>query len=145
MPLSLPAWAEGLEDLKDLLYDKYGIDAYGFLEARGGLRLRDDPHEKDASIGEMRLQTDLSRDFELAELKISDVEAVETYVIATVPSDPNGISINLQGPILINTDNNLAKQLVMVNSHYQVNHTLMELLAEMEETSTVTEPEPVGV
>lgn len=70
MPLSLPAWAEALEDLKGLLYDKYGIDVYGFLEARGGLRLRDDPHEKDASIGEMRLQTDLSRDFELAELKV---------------------------------------------------------------------------
>ncbi|MBN1830946.1 MAG: hypothetical protein JW896_02445 [Deltaproteobacteria bacterium] len=70
LPLFLPAWADGLEDFKDLLYDRYGIDAYGFLEARGGLRLRDDPHEKDASIGEMRLQTDLSRDFELVELKI---------------------------------------------------------------------------
>jgi hypothetical protein len=70
--LTLPSYAgaDSLEDLKDHLYDKYEIDAYGFLEARGGLRLRNDPHEKDTSIGEMRLQADLSRDFEWAELKI---------------------------------------------------------------------------
>lgn len=70
--LTLPssAWAEGLEDLKDLLYDKYEIDAYGFVEARGGTRLQEDPYEKSASIGEIRLQTDLSRDFEQVELKI---------------------------------------------------------------------------
>jgi len=70
LPLSSPQCAEGLEDLKDLLYDKYEIDAYGFLEARGGLRLQEDPYEKSTSIGEMRLQTDLSRDFERVELKI---------------------------------------------------------------------------
>ncbi len=70
--LTLPssAWTEGLEDFKDLLYDQYEIDAYGFLEARGGLRLRNDPYEKDVSIGEMRLQTDLSRDFEWMQLEI---------------------------------------------------------------------------
>jgi hypothetical protein len=70
LPLSSPSWAEGLEDLKDLLYDKYEIGAYGFLEARGGVRLQEDPYEKGISIGEMRLQTDLSRDFEWVELNI---------------------------------------------------------------------------
>jgi hypothetical protein len=70
LPFSSPAWAEGLEDLKDLLYDKYEIDAHGFLEARGGVRIQEDPYEKGTSIGEMRLQTDLSRYFESVELKI---------------------------------------------------------------------------
>jgi hypothetical protein len=69
-PLSLPAWAEGLEDLRDLLYDQYEIDIYGFLEARGGARLQENPYEKNTSIGEMRLQTDLSRLFDWGELKI---------------------------------------------------------------------------
>ena len=64
------AGSAGLEDVKDSLYDKYGIDAYGFLEARGGLRLQEDLYEEDESIGELRLQTDLARDFEWAELKI---------------------------------------------------------------------------
>jgi hypothetical protein len=70
--LSLFPFAEAEEsiDIKELLYDKYEIDVHGFLEARGGLRLQEDPYEKDVSIGELRLQTDLSRDFEWAELKI---------------------------------------------------------------------------
>jgi len=62
--------AETLPDIKDFLYDKYEIDAYGFFEARGGLRLQNDPYQKDASIEEVRLQTDLSRDFDRVELKL---------------------------------------------------------------------------
>jgi hypothetical protein len=62
--------AEALPDIKEFLYDEYQIDAYGFLEARGGLRLQNDPYEKDATIAEVRLQTDLSRDFDRVELKL---------------------------------------------------------------------------
>ena len=63
---------------------------------------------------------------EIAELRIAKVESVETYVIVTLADDPNQISVNLQGPILVNTENNLAKQLVLVNSHYQVRHFVLE-------------------
>lgn len=63
---------------------------------------------------------------EIAELRIARVENVETYVIVTTPEDPVQVSANLQGPILINTENNLAKQLVLVNSQYQVRHMLIE-------------------
>ncbi len=48
--------------LQDRLYDKYGIDLNGFIEGRQGWRLQDDPYEKDASISEMRMQLDLSKD-----------------------------------------------------------------------------------
>jgi flagellar assembly factor FliW len=65
---------------------------------------------------------------EIAELRIAKVESVETYVIVTVPEDPKQISVNLQGPVLINTENNLAKQLVLVNSQYLVKHSLLETL-----------------
>ncbi len=65
---------------------------------------------------------------EIAELKVSRVESVETYVIVTIPDDSKDISANLQGPVLINTENNLAKQLVLVNSEYHVCHSLMEAL-----------------
>lgn len=63
---------------------------------------------------------------EIAELRVAKVENVETYVIVTTPEDPKQVSANLQGPILINTENNLAKQLVLVNSQYQVKHLLLE-------------------
>lgn len=65
---------------------------------------------------------------EIAELRVAKVESVETYAIVTLADDPDQISINLQGPILVNTENNLAKQLVLVNSQYHVRHFLLETL-----------------
>ena len=61
---------------------------------------------------------------EIAELRVAKVESVETYVIMTLADDPQQTSVNLQGPVLINTENNLAKQLVLVNSDYSVRHFL---------------------
>lgn len=63
---------------------------------------------------------------EIAELRVAKVESVETYVIVTLAEDPSQVSVNLQGPILINTENNLAKQLVLVNSQYQVKHRILD-------------------
>ncbi len=63
---------------------------------------------------------------ELEELRIRNVELVETYVIVSVPSDPRRMSINLQGPVVISTESRLAKQLILVNSEYRVKHYIME-------------------
>lgn len=63
---------------------------------------------------------------EIEELRIKDVKSVETYTIVTIPSDPHDMSINLQGPILINTETRLAKQLVLVNSGYDVKYFVMQ-------------------
>ena len=68
---------------------------------------------------------------EIAELKVREAELIETYVIVTVPDDPQGMSVNLQGPILINTENRLAKQLVLVDSNYRVKHYVMRALERM--------------
>ncbi len=63
---------------------------------------------------------------EIEELRVGDVKAVETYVIATIPSDPCKMSVNMQGPLLINTQSCLAKQLVMVNSDYKLKHYIID-------------------
>nr|MBN2276232.1 flagellar assembly protein FliW [candidate division Zixibacteria bacterium] len=64
---------------------------------------------------------------EIEELRVDDVHTVETYGIVTIPpADPANMSINLQGPILINTRTRLAKQLVLVNSSYSIKHYLMK-------------------
>ncbi len=81
---------------------------------------------------------------EISELRVAKVEDVETYVIVSVPEDPRQISANLQGPILINTENNLAKQLVLVNSEYQVRHNIIEACESMKQNATRRE-QPVGV
>lgn len=62
---------------------------------------------------------------EIEELRIRDVKSIETYTIVTIPPDPTDMTINLQGPILINTETCLAKQLVLVNSGYDVKYYVM--------------------
>jgi flagellar assembly factor FliW len=76
---------------------------------------------------------------EIEELQVTDVRDVETYVVVTIPANPYEMSANLQGPILINTDSRLAKQLVLVNSEYGVRH---RLLSEAEEAAARREDEP---
>lgn len=81
---------------------------------------------------------------ELFELKIDDVAEVETYVVVTIQNDPQEMSLNLQGPILINNANNLGKQLVLVNSNYEVRYRI-DIGSETEETETVVSEEPALV
>lgn len=87
---------------------------------------------------------------EVAELSIENVDDVETYVVVTIADDAKMMTLNLQGPLLINTENNLGKQLVLVNSSYEVRHKVnLESNNENEETvteETVTEEKvAVGV
>ncbi len=81
---------------------------------------------------------------EIAELEVADVHSVETYVVLTIPENPHEMSANLQGPILINTENNRAKQLVLVNSEYKVRHSVLDAVKRIEREETRIE-EPVGV
>ncbi|MCP4706533.1 MAG: flagellar assembly protein FliW, partial [candidate division Zixibacteria bacterium] len=64
---------------------------------------------------------------EIEELDVADVKSVETYSIVSIPSDPKKMTINLQGPILINSKTKLAKQLILVNSKYKVKHQMIDV------------------
>ena len=76
---------------------------------------------------------------ELKELSIADRASVMTYVIVSVPDgDLSRMSVNLQGPIIICTENNLAKQLVMVSGPYSTSHSLV---AEIGNTAGQSSPE----
>lgn len=76
---------------------------------------------------------------EIAELKIDDFAEVETYSIVTVSDDPTRVSVNLRGPIVINTGRRLAKQLVLVKSGYEVCHFLTDLI---DDTKVAIEKKP---
>ncbi|MDF1613786.1 hypothetical protein [Desulfurivibrio dismutans] len=58
--LPLPADAE-IAGVQDYFYDRFEVDLHGFTEGRGGLRLDREEDQRDASIGEARLQLDFSR------------------------------------------------------------------------------------
>ncbi len=57
-------------EFQDNLYDGYGVELYGFTEFRQGWRLQSDPHERAASISEMRLQLDAGKDIDFGVLKL---------------------------------------------------------------------------
>jgi hypothetical protein len=61
--------AQGLDDLRRWLADEHDIDLYGFVELRGGLRLDRQEDERDASLGEARMQLDLGRELPSGALK----------------------------------------------------------------------------
>ncbi len=76
----------------DQLYDSYGIELAGFAETRWGGRVVDDSHEKDLSIGEGRMQLELSRDFDAFLLKFKG-DLIGDAVTEEVNGDIRDLSV----------------------------------------------------
>lgn len=58
-------------------------------------------------------------------LKITSPEQVNIITTITLNSDINKITTNLQGPIVINTSNNLGEQIILDDSKYKVKSPLI--------------------
>jgi hypothetical protein len=52
------------------ILDRLGIEVHGFVDVRGGMRTQDDPYERDTSLGEVRIQTDISSIGDVATLQV---------------------------------------------------------------------------
>lgn len=68
--LATPAISWSDSQWQDKLYDSYGLEVNGFLEAIVGVRVKDDPLEKDLSIAETRLQLDINKAMDWGVLKL---------------------------------------------------------------------------
>jgi|WetSurMetagenome_2_1015567.scaffolds.fasta_scaffold164454_2 flagellar assembly factor FliW len=79
---------------------------------------------------------------EIEELKVGNVSDIVTYAIVTIPRDFTKMTANLQGPLLINSRTNLAKQLVLVNSQYRIKHRMIEAVVP-EEQEERQQPVPI--
>ena len=63
---------------------------------------------------------------DLSDLDVRDQQHLCLLVILTIPPErPEQTTANLQGPIVINTENYRAKQLVLVPSPYHTRHPLL--------------------
>lgn len=58
-------------------------------------------------------------------LNIEKQEDVLVLTTITLNDDPKKITANLQGPIIINTSNNLGKQIILDNCEYKVKEPLL--------------------
>jgi len=62
---------------------------------------------------------------DLEDIQGTKAEDIIVLVLVTVPTDPSKMTANLKGPILINTSNNLAKQLIVDNPDYDIKYRLL--------------------
>jgi flagellar assembly factor FliW len=70
-------------------------------------------------------------DAEVEELNINDVDKILVFSIVVVPDNITNITANLKAPILINTQNNKGKQVVMEKNNYEIRHYIVEELRKM--------------
>jgi flagellar assembly factor FliW len=73
--------------------------------------------------GDYRLNLD---DEEYRSIGAQDRGEIIDFVIVTVPDNPERISANLMGPVLINRKNRKARQAISLNDEYSVKHYIME-------------------
>ncbi len=66
------------------------------------------------------------------ELCLEHADDAEVYCIVTIPDNLADMTVNLQAPVIINTKQRLAKQVVLLESHY---HTRHNVLAEMQQSA----------
>ncbi len=62
----------------------------------------------------------------LVDLQAAGPEDVSVYVVATVPDNPAGATINLMAPILINEKKRLGMQVILLDSAYSICHPLLD-------------------
>ncbi len=82
---------------------------------------------------------------EIDELRVDNVREINTYAIVTIPQEYTRMTANLQGPLLVNTRTNLAKQLVLVNSTYRIKHLMLPAGRPEPIFEEAEAKEPVGV
>ncbi|AOT70026.1 flagellar assembly protein FliW [Geosporobacter ferrireducens] len=58
----------------------------------------------------------------MAELDIAKIEDVAVYCIAVVPENIRKMTINLRGPLVVNTERKIGKQIVLDGEAYDLKH-----------------------
>lgn len=113
----------GFEDLKKFfLVDLEGLEPFKILHSI-----------EDENIGMIVISPfDFFEEYEIKlnedtikNLNIKSPEEVKIINTVTLNSDPDKITTNLQGPIVINISNNLGEQIIVDNSKYKVKQPLV--------------------
>jgi flagellar assembly factor FliW len=67
---------------------------------------------------------------ELSQIEIEDLNETLLMVIVTIPENPELMTANLQGPILINPKNKIAKQFISRDETHPVRKLILETSSE---------------
>jgi flagellar assembly factor FliW len=61
----------------------------------------------------------------LEDLRVSDISHCMVYAIVTLNRDPRKVTANLMGPIIINPDSKLGRQIVLDETEYTTCHRIL--------------------
>ncbi len=95
----------------------------------------DDPHLSFVVVDPLTFVPDYKVEVKPAEVKsldLDDIEKARVLVIVVVRDDPDQITANLQGPLIVNPEKSVGKQIVLLNDRY---HTRHYILREAEESN----------
>jgi flagellar assembly factor FliW len=63
-------------------------------------------------------------DAELSDIGLDDPSNALVFCIVTVPSDGSPVTANLQGPLIINRDNRIGRQVVLQDPRWHTKHDI---------------------
>ena len=76
---------------------------------------------------------DFKQDYELSlnesdlkSLELDDKDDLIDFAIVTIPADPSKMTANLQGPVIINKEKRIGRQVISMRTDYSVKHSIVE-------------------
>lgn len=70
---------------------------------------------------------ELGRD-DVVKLGLKDVGEAAVYVLVVIPEDPSAMTANLQGPLVLNADLRVGRQVVLPDGRYRTRQPILEAL-----------------
>ncbi len=124
--ISLPEGLVGFEGLKRfVLLEREGEQPFKWLQSL------DEPSIAFVVIDPMTFKRDYLVPIEegdAARLGIEHPDDAALLVIVTIPKEREGMTANLQGPLVINLKSKVGKQLVLAEGPYTTKHNVLEEL-----------------
>lgn len=82
---------------------------------------------------------ELGRD-DVLKLGLKDASEAAVYVLVVIPEDPSAMTANLQGPLVMNAERRVGRQVVLADGRYRTRHAI---LAELKNAQTRKPQAPV--
>ena len=68
----------------------------------------------------------LMSDEDVKVLSCKDPGELAVFLVVVIPDNPEEMTANLRGPVVVNVENKIAKQLVLTDERYSPHHSIME-------------------
>ncbi|MGE5553710.1 MAG: flagellar assembly protein FliW [Betaproteobacteria bacterium] len=70
---------------------------------------------------------ELGRD-DVVKLGLKDASEAAVYVLVVIPENPAAMTANLQGPLVVNAERRVGRQVVLADGRYRTRHPILEEL-----------------